>query len=905
MAATTEEVSVIRIRGVSEGIAETTAKLKQLGAAQDGVSVATDRVEKRQISAAAAFEKLLRNVDSNYRSQRIYEGQLRTVERAFAQGLIGVQQRADAMRLLELRTTAAARANDNLATSTTRRGVFDGAGAGMARGLDPITSQIPGAGFAAGLGGMSAGAAAFTASVASMAAAGVAIAQAGDAWTGYQSRLRAAGEDQGVVNRRMDELTQIALRSRSQLAPTIDLYSGISKSTQDLGKSQADVARVTETISKAFTIGGQSASTASGAILQLNQAFAAGALRGDELNSVLEGAPPLARLIATEFGIGVGELKKFGEEGKLGADRIFDAFLKGSREIDATFSSTTMTMSQAATNAGTALTQLGAEMDSVLGISQRMAKGLDAAAGAITGMVGAIRAFGDGKQLREIQNLGATIENLEKVEIPFLQGARDAGGLKTAADNLARFRAEYDRLTTSRIESMLTKPDPILLNGEGMLTTARAARTAAKAFEELAKTEKDVARDGMDSVAKATAEANDRFAERAKVAAGMRKDGVENARIADFEARSQKILAAEIKNSTDAAAKKGGGGTKGAEDAFQRSIITAQGRTRALEEELRLVGLGAPAVEAMRLQIELETQAKRRGLEVTGAMSAAISKEVEARRAASQALAEAKLAFDVEFERAQIGRTSGDQQIASRLKPLGLDLSSPLADAMRMNEYLRETKDLLSSAATGFVQDLIAGKSAAEALQRQAARIVDTLLQAAMNKLISGLFSGIMGGGFGMFGGGLGMTPGSGGLYAEGGYTGAGGKYQPAGVVHRGEVVWSQVDVQRAGGVSVVEAMRRGVPGYADGGYVHAESSPYIHPQAANSNGSGDSGSLNVEINNSVSDKAEVRAERSNDGSLRIFIDSIKAEIADDMLRGQGAVPLAMQAVGSGRHMRG
>ncbi|MGY2429621.1 phage tail length tape measure family protein [Pseudomonas tolaasii] len=46
--------------------------------------------------------------------------------------------------------------------------------------------------------------------------------------------------------------------------------------------------------------------------------------------------------------------------------------------------------------------------------------------------------------------------------------------------------------------------------------------------------------------------------------------------------------------------------------------------------------------------------------------------------------------------------------------------------------------------------------------------------------------------------------------FSEGGYTGAGGKYEAAGVVHKGEVVWSQADIRRAGGVGTVEAMRKG-----------------------------------------------------------------------------------------------
>ena len=56
--------------------------------------------------------------------------------------------------------------------------------------------------------------------------------------------------------------------------------------------------------------------------------------------------------------------------------------------------------------------------------------------------------------------------------------------------------------------------------------------------------------------------------------------------------------------------------------------------------------------------------------------------------------------------------------------------------------------------------------------------------------------------------------------FSDGGYTGNGGVYEPAGVVHKGEVVWSQRDVARAGGVGAVEAMRRGLRGYADGGAV-------------------------------------------------------------------------------------
>ncbi|HHP7129904.1 TPA: transglycosylase SLT domain-containing protein, partial [Acinetobacter baumannii] len=41
--------------------------------------------------------------------------------------------------------------------------------------------------------------------------------------------------------------------------------------------------------------------------------------------------------------------------------------------------------------------------------------------------------------------------------------------------------------------------------------------------------------------------------------------------------------------------------------------------------------------------------------------------------------------------------------------------------------------------------------------------------------------------------------------FADGGYTGRGGKYEVAGAVHKGEIVWSQEDIKRWGGVGLVE----------------------------------------------------------------------------------------------------
>lgn len=72
--------------------------------------------------------------------------------------------------------------------------------------------------------------------------------------------------------------------------------------------------------------------------------------------------------------------------------------------------------------------------------------------------------------------------------------------------------------------------------------------------------------------------------------------------------------------------------------------------------------------------------------------------------------------------------------------------------------------------------------------------------------------------------------------FAEGGYTGDGSKYQPAGIVHKGEVVWSQADVAAVGGAAVANAMRPTYGGYFNGGAVGVSSIPSVQSAIMGSN---------------------------------------------------------------------
>ena len=114
-----------------------------------------------------------------------------------------------------------------------------------------------------------------------------------------------------------------------------------------------------------------------------------------------------------------------------------------------------------------------------------------------------------------------------------------------------------------------------------------------------------------------------------------------------------------------------------------------------------------------------------------------------------------------------------------------------------------------------------------------------------------------------------------GGGFATGGYTGAGGKYEPAGIVHKGEVVFSQRDVRNHGGVAAVERLR--LRGYADGGVVGVPSPALFGAKPAG----GLTVNLTVNVENGGGDTEQQVRQGVEAGMREAMRQIAKAEIAD------------------------
>lgn len=149
--------------------------------------------------------------------------------------------------------------------------------------------------------------------------------QLADASKTIDAQLRLATAGFGTFAKAQEDARRIAADTRSGLTETTALYGNFARAGKDLGATQDDVARATETFSKTLKISGADANQAASATLQFGQALASGALRGDELNSVLEAAPRLATLLTESMGKSKGEIKALGEAGQLTSDKLLNA----------------------------------------------------------------------------------------------------------------------------------------------------------------------------------------------------------------------------------------------------------------------------------------------------------------------------------------------------------------------------------------------------------------------------------------------------------------------------------------------------------------------------------------------------------------------------------------------------
>lgn len=197
-----------------------------------------------------------------------------------------------------------------------------------------------------------------------------------DAYTSINARLRLATRSTQELAVAQRELYSIAQRNGTALGDIAQFYTRIADPVRAMGLSQVEGLKVAEAVSQSLRISGSTTAESSAALLQFAQALGKGVVNGDELNSVLENAPRLARAVADGLGVPTAKLKEMGEQGALTSAKVLQALRSQIPQIAREAAQLPLTIGQATTN--------------VQGAFQRYVGGADESAGASRRVAGAI-----------------------------------------------------------------------------------------------------------------------------------------------------------------------------------------------------------------------------------------------------------------------------------------------------------------------------------------------------------------------------------------------------------------------------------------------------------------------------------------------------------------------------------
>lgn len=281
-----------------------------------------------------------------------------------------------------------------------------------------------------------------------------------DTYKQVGNRLRTVKMEAQELAHLEQTIYETAQKSRSTYESTGVLFSRIAGASRRLAISQKDVLRVTETIQKAFVVGGSTPIEATQSAIQLSQGIASNRLQGDELRSVLEN-PALGQLLADKISGGdLGALRKMAADGELTASVIIKAFKEASKEIDRLFANTEQTIGQAFNAVDNAILRYVGTSD----LAKTASAGL---VGVLNALAQNFNGIGDGALV-----LGGSLLGLI--------GARGFGGV---AD--AMVKSSKETLTANRSARSLAASNVIAANSEYLL--ARQHKKSAQAAYDMAK----------------------------------------------------------------------------------------------------------------------------------------------------------------------------------------------------------------------------------------------------------------------------------------------------------------------------------------------------------------------------------------------------------------------------------
>jgi tape measure domain-containing protein len=322
----------------------------------------------------------------------------------------------------------------------------------------------------------------------STALAGIGLAKLGgelvtysDEWKGLSSQLRQVTDSESELIAARTTLLAVSRDTRSELTNTVQLYAELTRGTKGLDISQKRMIGVTTTLNNLFVSGGKPISEVNGAIRQLNQGLAAGALRGDEFNSVAEGAPKIMDALAAKLMMTRGELREFAATGGITSQILIDSLESYSKEAQKLADQTEKTFAQSAQAAKTNALEYVGNSELINSAANSVGETIERLSENISALVTAAKAgatvIGVGLVFALAKSTAATVMQIT-ADLKAVDAARAAGIARatiavSAANSAAVMAASEVALAESRVVS--TRFALIELDAETALERSRLA----------------------------------------------------------------------------------------------------------------------------------------------------------------------------------------------------------------------------------------------------------------------------------------------------------------------------------------------------------------------------------------------------------------------------------------------
>lgn len=279
-------------------------------------------------------------------------------------------------------------------------------------------------------------------------------------------------------NAAFQKMAAIASATGQKLNDVASIFQRFLILQDEIGATTNELITFTDTLVKMGTIGGSSTAEINSVMVQLSQGLAAGVLRGEELNSVLEGMPLVAQAIAEELGVGVGALKEMGAEGKITSEDVLSAILNQSTEIADKFEEMPKSLGTQTNAALTAIKGVIQEVDKDIGATEFLSK-----------LFGATAEAAERARLRlvdddELQDLDEARRRVAEIEDEIADWKLSLEELERVQDELgegesAAFMEEDIKLARDMIDSLTSRDLDLAIQLVNKLEEAEKAHNKA------------------------------------------------------------------------------------------------------------------------------------------------------------------------------------------------------------------------------------------------------------------------------------------------------------------------------------------------------------------------------------------------------------------------------------------